>query len=125
MEVKIVREELVSREFSRNEIKYTLEEPTEDNYKEGIEAGIPAYTLDGMRRYIRDGVTPGAFARAVLCNDLMRAVHHADHDNYANLGPVCQWVHQHLCGYMHGSEEKFERWVRIGGLTGTEEEDDD
>lgn len=37
-------------------------------------SGIPRHLHDGLVRYFSDGILPGAFLQAVLCNDLTQAV---------------------------------------------------
>jgi len=37
------------------------------------QSGIPDHLRDGLVRYFSDGILPGGFLQAVLCNDLAQA----------------------------------------------------
>lgn len=39
---------------------------------------VPEHLRDGLVRYFSDGILPGSFLQAVLCNDLAQAVTRAD-----------------------------------------------
>ena len=42
------------------------------------EAGVPLHLRAGLVRYFSDGILPGSFLQAVLCNNLEQAVLRAD-----------------------------------------------
>lgn len=42
-----------------------------------MEAGVPEHLRGGLVRYFSDGILPGSFLQAVLCNDLEQAVRRA------------------------------------------------
>ena len=44
---------------------------------------IPEYMIGSLRRYIENGIEPGSFLSAVLCNDLRGACECADDTNHA------------------------------------------
>lgn len=82
---------------------------------------IPEHMRDAVRRYVEDGIEPGGFLKAVLCNDLKGAVIRADNINKKN---IVNWVHfviWELPGLCQGSEEKYKNWIAMGGLKGREE----
>ena len=82
---------------------------------------LPEHCRDGMRRYIENGIIPGSFLQAVICNDLVEAYGQADTintmfmRNYARFlyneapkMPISSW----------GSKEIMITWHEKGGLNG-------
>jgi len=72
---------------------------------------IPALTMDGFKRYKR-GCPPGHFLTAVIENDLLGAVGHADDDNARALIQIVLYVHNRLeapHGYKGCVKEHCER----------------
>lgn len=65
---------------------------------------IPDYMLDSLKRWVQDGITPGDFLDAILCNDLSRAVAHADDDNIHLIGAYVGWPYNEAPGGCWGSE---------------------
>ena len=53
----------------------------------------------------------GSFLRAVLENDLMRAVGHADPESLAALKAICQFIYHELPGSCHGNPVKVQHWL--------------
>lgn len=71
-----------------------------------------------VRRYVEHGIRPGHFLTALLRNDLRGAVTRADDDNLSTLIHWVGFVYQELPSGCHGSLDKVEEWVKIGGLDG-------
>lgn len=75
-------------------------------------------TKASIDRYAQDGVPTGDFLRAVLTNDLMGAVGHADEENARDLVEICQYIYNEIPSISHGSKKHVEQWIATGGLTG-------
>lgn len=78
---------------------------------EGYE-NIPATTQGALRRYVENGLAPGGFLTAVLCNDLMDAIARADNDNLRNLKSICLFVYNCIPGDAWGSKERMDAWMQ-------------
>ena len=70
-----------------------------------------AHMADGMRRYIEDGIRPGNFLTALLCNDLMDAARRADEMNHRYLADWAKWVYNYAPRGCFGSKKRFEAWI--------------
>lgn len=64
----------------------------------------------GLVLYVEQGVMPGQFLSAVLCNDLTKAVASADAVCRARLVDVVEWVWRNLPGNCWGSHNKVLEW---------------
>lgn len=71
-----------------------------------------------MRRYIEQGILPGHFLRAVICNDLVEATARADIVNSYRLHDFGLFLHYYVPPAAWGSEEKMRNWQARGGLKG-------
>lgn len=72
---------------------------------EGEYAAIPALMRDGIMRWVEQGVKPGQFLWAVICNDLRVAVAAADEENLALLPLYVRWFHWQCPAGVSGSPE--------------------
>lgn len=81
---------------------------------------IPEYMIGGLRRYIEQGIEPGSFLSAVLANDLKEAVGRTDDVNRNRLGDYVMFFYNYAPGDCWGSDEKFQAWLKRGGLQGHE-----
>lgn len=79
---------------------------------------LPEHMQEGARRYVEQGVWPGDFLRAVLCDSLTEAFARADHINIACIGDWVLWLHNDCPHAAWGSEAAVQRWVERGGLEG-------
>lgn len=84
-------------------------------------ARLPAYMEAPARRYIENGINPGGFLTAVLCNDLVGAFARADSANHAHMHEWAKWLHNDIPAPAWGSPEKVKAWIERGGLAGKEE----
>ena len=66
---------------------------------------IPARLRPGLARYLTNGVIPGSFLTAVLCNDLAAAVRHCDDPTLSSLKAVLDWMGSCAPSSCHGSTE--------------------
>jgi hypothetical protein len=71
-----------------------------------------------MQRYIEQGVAPGSFLSAILCNDFMAAAGRADDINQRALFAYCYFLYNEAPAGCHSSESNFKHWLEIGGLRG-------
>ncbi len=85
---------------------------------------IPDYMVGGIKKYLRYGIKPGSFLYAVLSNNFVNAVAYADKDNIDNLPAYAYWMMNILPREAWGSEEKVEKWIRMGGFKGLESKDE-
>ena len=72
---------------------------------------VPEHTQDTLRRYVEDGLYPGSFVTAVLCNDLFGAISRADSMNASALKDICLFVYNRMPADSWGSAEKMRAWV--------------
>lgn len=68
-------------------------------------------TRDGLDRYADHHVPTGSFLKAVLDNDLRRAVFQADDDNLRDLREIVMYAHWELPGACWGSPEAVRAWL--------------
>src|SRR5690606_30684222 len=83
---------------------------------------IPEHMRRSLTDWVERGVPHparmGSFFRAVLTNDLKRAVMCADDRNRAALIDWAIYLHNEVPALAHGSEERLLEWHRRGGLLG-------
>jgi hypothetical protein len=79
---------------------------------------IPPHMHDGLINYLMHGREVGSFLHAVLTNDLREAVIRADDQNTAALAGYVRVLYNKTPLVCWGSEEAFEYWQKVGGLTG-------
>ncbi len=69
------------------------------------------HMVDGVRRYVEKRIPPGDFLTAIICNDLCKAVRHADEDNAKQLTAWVRFFYNEIPAIAWGSEEKMEDWL--------------
>ena len=77
---------------------------------------IPEYMIGSLRRYIENGIEPGSFLSAVLCNDLRGACECADDTNRSRLFEYVKFLYSYAPAGCWGSQERFEKWLEQNGL---------
>lgn len=92
---------------------------TSENWAEYLDM-IPAHMVDGMVRYIVNGVPPGGFLRALLGNDFMGAMRKADDVNIHALPMYARFLMNGAPIGAYGSPENVKDWIAQGGLKGLE-----
>ena len=75
---------------------------------------IPQRMLEALARYIFDRIPTGDFLRAVLENDLRRAVGYADAENLALLSAYAQIAHAFALHGAAGSPAAVQKWLAGG-----------
>lgn len=77
---------------------------------------LPFHMRGAIQRWIEHGQNgrPGQFLSALLSNDLMRAVGHADEANLAALHDWAIYLNCYAPSGSYGSAENFASWRGIG-----------
>lgn len=73
------------------------------------------YMAGAVQCYIENGLEPGSFMRALLCNDLRGAIARADGMNIARIPHWVVWMENNLPGAAWGSAQNYENWIARGG----------
>lgn len=84
---------------------------------------LPPYMQGAARRYIENGIPPGSFLTAVICNDLMGAFGKADNMNRAAMWDWVRFFYNDAPSTCWGSERKMAAWIDRGGLEGHDAEE--
>lgn len=72
---------------------------------------IPRHMQGAVKRYFEDGIPPGNFLTAVLCNDLREACGRADDENRHRLFEYIQFLYMYAPAGSWGSPDNFQRWL--------------
>ena len=62
-------------------------------------------------RYLDKGIPPGGFLTAVICNDLLSAVSHADEWNLELIPQYVKYLYNEAPGNCWGSTEAMQTWM--------------
>ena len=76
---------------------------------------LPWHTRDALVRYVEQGVYPGGFLTAVLCNELFLAVAHADSENQRALADIVKFIYNRVPTGAWGSAQATRDWVKFFG----------
>lgn len=71
---------------------------------------VPEHDRDGIHRYIENGILPGSFLQAVICNDLLASVALADLENTYFLTKIVAWFYTYAPALCWGSQERMQAW---------------
>ena len=72
---------------------------------------IPERMMSAIDLYVKHGIPPGDFLRAVICNDLSEAVGRADDENIELLPAYVAYFWNELPSTCWGSVEKMKAWM--------------
>lgn len=72
---------------------------------------VPDHTRQSFEDYLLRGLPPGSFMSAVLRNDFVAAVCHADHVNREHLPGIAKWMLNHAPSISWGNEQAVRDWV--------------
>jgi hypothetical protein len=79
-------------------------------------SGIPEHLHGGLVRYFRDGILPGGFLQAVLCNHVADARYrYGGQDAEATIGGLIRFLLDHAPFDAWGSREKVLAWTTTPG----------
>jgi len=82
---------------------------------------IPPHMHGAIRRYLENGIVPGSFLTAVICNQLKESFMFADEENRKHMYQWADFMYNYMPFDSQGSPEKFRAWVKAGGFAGIEE----
>jgi hypothetical protein len=74
-------------------------------------SGIPEHLRGGLVRYFADGILPGSFLQAVLCNDLQEAVTRAAPGSLSALLPLIIFLNNEAPSAAWGSRSQVLAWT--------------
>ena len=103
--VEVRRDSVVGLE-AKLVFEYPVEEWFTDEYSE-----IPSHMQDAIQRYIIDCSAPGDFLRAVVENNLRRAVGSADAVNLPLLPLYVKFFYNRAPAGCHGSPQAVAAWL--------------
>ena len=86
-----------------------------------VELDLPDYMWASTRRYVAQGIPPGHFLSAVISNNLSEAVAHGDDINSRCLPQWVKFFYNNPPGQCWGSPERFDNWIKAGGMCGLHE----
>jgi len=72
---------------------------------------IPQRMMGAIDRYINQGIRPGHFLTAIICNDLKEAAIRADNENLVNFPAYVSYFCNEAPSACWGSEEKMKAWL--------------
>jgi hypothetical protein len=72
---------------------------------------IPPHMQEAIQRYVIDRLAPGDFLRAVVENNLRRAVHSADEVNLSLLPLYVKFFYNRAPAGCHGSPQAVAAWL--------------
>ena len=79
---------------------------------------LPEHMRDAARLYIEQGIPPGSFLQAVICNDLFGAYRRADDINQAAMRDWVVFFYNEAPAACFGSEKQYSAWLKHGGILG-------
>lgn len=79
--------------------------PLEINYDD-----LPPHIRGGVKRYIEDGILPGDFLQAVICNNLKESFMHADEINTQRMWDIVSFFYNEAPMNCWGSQERMVQW---------------
>lgn len=72
---------------------------------------LPEHIRGGVQRYIEDGILPGDFLKAVICNDLRESFARADEINMLRMFDIISFFYYEAPRGCWGAEEKMLDWI--------------
>lgn len=79
---------------------------------------LPEHIREGVKLYIEEGILPGLFLRAVICNNLKESFILADDINIEHLRDIISFFYYEAPYKCWGSPEKMRDWSNHNGLKG-------
>ena len=73
---------------------------------------IPEDMMKSLNEYVEEGKPTGSFLRAILANDLIKAITGAHERNLPLIKEYALYVHWELPSNCHGSYEIVKEWIR-------------
>lgn len=79
---------------------------------------LPKHMQGTVRRYIEDGILPGSFLTAVICNKLQESFTYADETNIEKMFDIVGFFCDEAPFGCWGSKKDMTHWIEKGGLNG-------
>ena len=79
---------------------------------------LPPHIQGGAQRYIEQGIRPGHFLTAVICNDLKESFARADDTNIARMFDIVSFFYNEAPVGCWESEKRMKDWIKEDGLNG-------
>ena len=76
---------------------------------------LPEHCRNGMRMYIEQGIIPGSFLKAVICNDFVKSFQYADDTNVKRLHDYAKFLYWEAPAGSWGSEKRMYNWAKNKG----------
>ena len=73
---------------------------------------LPGALGPGMKRYIEQGIQPGRFLTAVICNNLKESFAQADDFNQELMFDIVKWMYNEAPIDCWGSPSRMRRWIK-------------
>ena len=73
---------------------------------------LPSGLVPGMQLYIEEGVQPGSFLTAVLCNNLRESFAKADDFNQKLMFEIVKWMWNEIPATCWGSPKAVLKWMQ-------------
>lgn len=74
---------------------------------------IQDHMMEAIKRYVEDGIKPGDFLQAIICNDLKETIWRADEKNQKNLTAFVAYFYNEVPASIYGTKEKMETWINF------------
>ena len=71
----------------------------------------PPHIIAALERYRDNRLPTGSFLRAVIANDLLRAIQCADSQSLEAIGPIVYWAKDHLPEESKGNYARIKAWL--------------
>lgn len=68
--------------------------------------------MNPIQEYIENGVETGSFLKAIICNDLAKAVRRADEENMNNIPAFIAFFYNHAPSECWGNAANYEFWIK-------------
>ena len=72
---------------------------------------LPEHIRGSAKRYLEEGIMPGDFLQAVICNDLLGAFLKADDTNVSNMLDIVKFFYNEAPTISWGSKEEMKKWI--------------
>lgn len=76
------------------------------------EYSILQIEIEALKQYVKYGFDPGAFLRAVLENDLISALGHANDMNMRNIPAYVEYMEEEMPRESYGSPVLVQKWMK-------------
>lgn len=74
---------------------------------------VPERMMEGIRKYVEEGVVPGDFLTGIIENDLKKACYHADDENLKNIPAFVAYFYNRTPSTCWGSKAAMDAWVEV------------